>query len=136
MCRYIYSPLKARSSSSVHIELNSTGECLIGRNTLSPRSGKSGSNWRPKNFSGLGAPTGKVKRPASEPETNCSKRVRPSLSRELQSPYVHPRRCTDRASINIDSLLKQRWCVATKRCMLHGCLQSLLLQQRIFNVWQ
>ncbi len=26
--RYNYSPLKARSSSSVHIELNSTGECL------------------------------------------------------------------------------------------------------------
>ncbi len=35
-----------------HSELNPTGACLIGRNILSPRSGKSGSNWRPKNFSG------------------------------------------------------------------------------------
>ena len=35
--RYNYSPLKARSSSSVHIKLNSTGDVLIGRNTLSPR---------------------------------------------------------------------------------------------------
>ncbi len=39
-----------------------------------------------------GALTGKVKRPASESETNCSKREWPLLSRELQSPYAHPRR--------------------------------------------
>ena len=35
-----------------HSELNSVEACLIGRNTLVPRNGKSGSSWRPKKFSG------------------------------------------------------------------------------------
>ena len=33
-------------------DATTTPPSLIGRNTLSPRSGKSGSDWQPKNFSG------------------------------------------------------------------------------------
>ena len=74
-----------------------------------------------------------LKRPASKSETNCSKRVRPLSSWELQSPYVHPRRYTSAQEF---VLLGWSTTCFKQRAQIVSCPFNSGLQCTVTIVWQ
>ena len=79
-----------------------------------------------------------LKRPASKSETNCSKRVRPLSSWELQSPYVHPRRytCTiaERFTTTFVGTFTCRWLINFPALRLFKCTWIIIwpCQETVF----